>query len=113
MASHHPRILLIEDDPAVARMMVELLHAADYEVDGPYTDASDGIAALASHFPDGAVVDLHRASEGAGLLKDDLAAYDIPFFDCSKAGRTSATRRAGSRSQLENRLLPWLKHMRH
>lgn len=113
MANHHPRILLVEDDPTVARMMVELLQAADYEVDGPYADASDGIAALATHFPDGAVLDLHRTAEDASLLKDDLKAYDIPFFDCAGASQAGTSGRIQGRSQLENRLLPWLRHMRH
>lgn len=113
MVSHHPRILLVEDDPAIARLMVEMLHAADYEVDGPYADASDGIAALSARFPDGAVLDLHRAAGDASLLKDDLKAYDIPFFDCAGTSQIGARRPTQGRLQLEKRLLPWLRHMRH
>lgn len=113
MAGHQPRILVVEDDPAIARMMVEMLRAADYEVDGPYADASDGVAALAAHFPDGAVLDLHRPAEDASLLKDDLEAYDIPFLDCEESVRRGKAAPLKGRSQLERRLLPWLRHMRH
>jgi CheY-like chemotaxis protein len=103
MAGNQGRILLVEDDPALAGLMVDLLLAEDYEVDGPYASVSDGMAALASHFPDGAVVDLHRPSPGASLLKDDLEAYAIPFLDGEENGPGA----------LERRLLPWLRHMRH
>jgi len=103
MAGNHGRILVVEDDPALAGMMVDLLLAEDYEVDGPYASVSDGMAALASRFPDGAVVDLHRSSAGASLLKDDLQAYAIPFFDGDEIGPGT----------VERQLLPWLRHMRH
>ncbi|KFG90430.1 Chemotaxis protein CheY [Sphingobium herbicidovorans NBRC 16415] len=103
MSCNHGRILLVEDDPALAGMIADLLQAQDYEVDGPYSNVSDGIAALASHFPDGAVVDLHRQTEGASLLKDDLAAYAIPFLDGEDRGK----------APVERRLLPWLRHIRH
>jgi DNA-binding response OmpR family regulator len=47
MAGNHGRILLVEDDPTLAGLMVDLLLAEDYEVDGPYASVSDGMAALA------------------------------------------------------------------
>ncbi|HKY81799.1 MAG TPA: response regulator [Sphingobium sp.] len=106
MAGVQGRILLIEDDPALASRVVDLLLKADYQVDGPYASASDGVAAIASGFPDGAVLDLHHPSTGAGLLKEDLEAYDIPFLDC---GALSAEKPR----DLESRLLPWLAEVRH
>jgi len=103
MARSHGRILLVEDDAARAGLIVDLLLSQDYEVDGPYASVSDGVAALADHFPDGAVLDLHRSSGGTSLLKDDLEAYAIPFLECGEKGRKA----------LENRLLPWLRQVRH
>lgn len=103
MAQSNGRILLVEDDPALAGMMVDLLLAEHYEVDGPHASISDGMAALATHIPDGAVVDLHHPSRGASLLRDDLEAYAIPFLDCEESGSPD----------LQRRLLPWLRHMRH
>ena len=60
MARSNGRILIVEDDPLLAGMMVDFLLAEDYEVDGPYASVRDGMAALATHMPDGAVVDLHH-----------------------------------------------------
>lgn len=105
MDAHRSRILLVEDDPALAGRMVRLLRAADYEVDGPHATASDGLAALARHFPDGAVLDLHGRAGATDLLKKDLAAYDIPFLE--KEGG------AGASDPIESHLLPWLRHVRH
>jgi CheY-like chemotaxis protein len=106
MGARQGRILLVEDDPALAGMMVDLLHAADYEVDGPHASVSDGVTALASHFADGAVLDLHRSAADASVLRDDLAAYGIPFLDCGEKD-------AGEPREMERRLLPWLRRMRH
>ncbi len=103
MARSNGRILVVEDDPMLAGMMVDLLLAEHYEVDGPHASVSDGMAALACHMPDGAVVDLHRPSRGASLLKDDLEAYAIPFLEGEDCGE----------HDLQRRLLPWLRHMRH
>lgn len=108
MDGHRSRILLVEDDPALAGRVARLLRAADYEVDGPHACASDGLAALARHFPDGAVVDLHGGPEAADLLREDLAAYDVPFFD----GEGDAL--GSSRpDRIEGRLQSWLRHVRH
>lgn len=103
MARSNGRILVIEDDPMLAGMMVDLLLAEDYEVDGPHTSASDGMAALATNMPDGAVVDLHHPSRGANLLKNDLECYAIPFLEGENDGI----------QELQGRLLPWLRHIRH
>ena len=103
MPRSNGRILIVEDDPTLAGMMVDLVLAEHYEVDGPHASVSDGMAALASHMPDGVVVDLHRSSRGASLLKDDLEAYAIPFLEGKDSGA----------HELQKRLLPWLRHMRH
>lgn len=103
MARSNGRILIVEDDPLLAGMMIDLLLAEDYEVDGPHASISDGMVALATHMPDCAVVDLHHPSQSVSLLKDDLEAYAIPFLE----GKDSEVQ------NLQGRLLPWLRHMRH
>lgn len=103
MARSNGRILIVEDDPLLAGMMVDLLLAEDYEVDGPHASISDGMAALAIHMPDGAVVDLHHPNRSVSLLKDDLETYAIPLLE----GEDSEAQ------DLQGRLLPWLRHMRH
>lgn len=79
----HPRILLIEDDPLIASIMLDMLEAADFEVDGPYASLSDGVAALAEHMPDCAVLDIGLQDRDVSLLAGDLELYDIPFIFCS------------------------------
>lgn len=103
MARSNGRILLVEDDPKLAGIMVDLLLAEQYDVDGPHASVSDGMAALATHIPDGAVVDLHHPSRCASLLKDDLETYAIPFLDCQDSVALDP----------KGQLLPWLRHMRH
>ncbi|HUD95062.1 hypothetical protein [Sphingobium sp.] len=44
-------ILLVEDDPAIAAMIADILEDADYAVDGPYSTLADGVAAVADHMP--------------------------------------------------------------
>jgi CheY-like chemotaxis protein len=77
------RILVVEDDPLVAALIAELLEGAQYQIDGPYATLGDGMAALAAHFPAGAVVDVSLQDADAGLLADDLQSYDIPYLFCS------------------------------
>lgn len=81
-----PHILLVEDDPRLAALIVELLEAANYAVDGPYATLAEGAAAVAHRLPGGAVLDVRLADGDAGLLADDLDSYDIPYLFCSGAG---------------------------
>ncbi len=85
-------ILLIEDDPHIAAMMVELLEEADYAVDGPYATLAEGVAAVAEHLPAGAVLDVRLKDGEVGMLADDLDLYDIPYLFCSGASDHSALR---------------------
>lgn len=86
----HPRILLVEDDPLIAMALADMLEAADFEVDGPYPSLSDGVAAVADHMPDAAVLDVQLGDRDVFLLADDLEQYGIPFVLCS--GRTPGGR---------------------
>jgi len=81
----NPKILLVEDDPAMAGVMSDLLKDADYEVDGPYASLADGVAAVAADFPAGAVLDVRIGDGNVGLLADDLEQYDIPYLFCTGA----------------------------
>ena len=66
------RILLVEDDPAVAAVIAEILEDSDYAVDGPYQTLADGIAAMADNMPSATVLDIRLQDGDIGLLVDDL-----------------------------------------
>lgn len=79
------RILLVEDDPAIAAIITDILEDADYAVDGPYRTLADGIAAVADDMPCAAILDIRLEDGDVGLLADDLDLYDIPYVFCSGA----------------------------
>lgn len=118
MSGQHDRILLVEDDPAIAAMIVELLEDAAFEVDGPYATLSEGVAAVANNLPDGAVLDLKLRGGDAALLADDLESYDIPFLFCSGMDKQSLARRFAdhpfiSKPTLSRALIPSLRRLLH
>ena len=69
----NPKILLVEDDPAIAGIIADLLEDADYEVDGPSASLADGMAAVAADFPAGAVLDVTQQEP----LPSDSPLWDI------------------------------------
>ncbi|MGA1810562.1 MULTISPECIES: response regulator transcription factor [Sphingobium] len=112
------KILLVEDDPAVAAMIAELLEDAHYVVDGPHTTLADGISAVADEMPDGAVLDVRLGEGDSGLLADDLDLYDIPYVFCAGAFDHQAVHAHPaapliSKSDLVRRLVPTLRRMLH
>lgn len=86
-------ILLVEDDPAVAALISDVLEEADYVVDGPYATLSDGMEALARSMPAAAVLDIRLRRGDIDLLADDLDLYDIPYLFCSGGFDHLAVRR--------------------
>jgi CheY-like chemotaxis protein len=111
-------ILLVEDDPAIAQIIVEMLEGADYAVDGPHMTLSDGLEALARKMPSGAVLDIRLKKGDVGLLADDLDLYDIPYVFCSGsfdhpavAGHPSAP--LIPKPAMGKRLIPTLRRMLH
>ncbi|MEA3388415.1 response regulator transcription factor [Sphingobium sp. CCH11-B1] len=78
-------ILLVEDDPSVAAMIMDILEDADFAVDGPHRTLSEGAAALAGRLPAGAVLDIRLGRQDVGLIADDLDAYGVPYLFCSGA----------------------------
>lgn len=79
----HRRVLIMEDDPFVAFAIRDMLEQAEFEVDGPYATLSDGVAAVAAHMPDAAILNIGLEDKDVFLLADDLEQYGIPFLLCS------------------------------
>jgi len=110
------RILLVEDDPIIASILQDLLEDACFDVDGPHATLGEGMAAVAAHFPDGAVLDIRLKDRDVGLLAEDLENYDIPFLFCSGVGPDPVS--AGHpdaplvpKPALNRRLIPTLQAM--
>lgn len=79
------RILLVEDDLAIAGLITDMLEEASYEVDGPYATLAEGVAAVAERMPEGAVLDVHLQGSDVDLLAGDLDSYAVPYVLCSGA----------------------------
>lgn len=99
--SPHRRILLVEHDLQKGQEMRQALTDAHFEVDGPYADQRDGMAAIAEHLPDGAVIDAALGARDLSMLIDDLQQYGVPVLMCP--AEKSARRLGDSR---EMTLLP-------
>ena len=96
MADRQPRALVIEDDPGVQQLELELLRGEGYVVTA--TDSALGAAALARRFaPDTIVLDLGLPyRSGASLLaelKADRATAHIPVVVVSGMAETLPDRR--------------------
>ncbi len=78
----------------MGRIIRDALEEACFEVDGPYERLADGMAAVAAHFPDFALVDVRLGRQDVAMLADDLQRYGIGFAFCSGAaiGDRLATR---------------------
>ncbi|MAM39824.1 hypothetical protein N5J77_10435 [Sphingobium yanoikuyae] len=112
------RILLVEDDPAVAAVIADILDGADYAVDGPYQTLVDGIAAVADNMPSAAVLDIRLRDGDVNLLADDLDLYDIPYVFCSGAPDFAMMRRHPAaplilKPALSTELVRTLRNMLH
>ncbi|MCC7049169.1 MAG: response regulator [Alphaproteobacteria bacterium] len=81
-------ILVVEDEPSVARKLELALHGAGYAVIGPAGTQPDALALLSENRPDAAVLDLQlQGTRGVAIL-DALAEQAIPF--CITTGFTQA-----------------------
>ncbi|QCB36516.1 response regulator transcription factor [Sphingobium sp. PAMC28499] len=100
------RILLVEDDPAVAAFIANILEDANYAVDGPYQTLADGIAAVAEDMPSAAVLDIRLKDGDVGLLAGDLDLYGVPYVFCSGAPDFALMRKHPTAPLILKPLLP-------
>jgi CheY-like chemotaxis protein len=112
------RILLVEDDPRVASYLLDMLEDADFEVDGPYDSLSDGMAAVADHMPDAAILDIGLKDRDVYLLANDLEQYGVPFVLCSGMPPEGRMTRFGNhpfiaKDKAKKHLIPTLRDELH
>jgi len=82
MQSQKNKILIVEDEPAIAQDMRDILEMNGYQVTGTAYSYDKAIEALAAELPDLVFLDIALKGNGSGL---DVARvlnerYDIPFI---------------------------------
>lgn len=76
------RILIVEDEPAIAEHIAAYLDNDDFEVSGIVYDSADALEELKNNTPDAVILDINLESETDGI---DIAqvindTYEIPFL---------------------------------
>jgi CheY-like chemotaxis protein len=74
-----PRILIVDDEPLVAKMVAEWVEELGHEVAGPFRDASSALALVAATPPDAAIVDVSLGAGSGYTVAESLAQRKIPF----------------------------------
>jgi two-component system KDP operon response regulator KdpE len=90
----HPRVLVVDDDPAIGRMLRILLGSLRYRVDWERTGA-EGLARAARSRPDAVILDLNLpGGDGYPTLAGIREWSDIPVLILSDLASVSDTVRA-------------------
>lgn len=74
------KILVVEDETIVAFLLEDMLIGLGCETVWHASSVKEGIALLASHRPDGAVLDVNLGDELVYPLAERLAGLKIPFI---------------------------------
>jgi two-component system, response regulator PdtaR len=80
------RILIVEDEFLIAMELDITLRSAGYEVLGPASNVSAGLALLRAERPDAAVLDVNLAGEWVTPVAEVLRAMFVPFILTSAYG---------------------------
>jgi DNA-binding response OmpR family regulator len=73
------RVLIVEDDSAIAENLAFEIAAEGAKVVGPVATVNAALDAIANTDPDGVILDLHLTGEMAFPVADALATRHIPF----------------------------------
>lgn len=82
------RVLVVEDELAIATLMEITLQEQQCTVVGPYGSLGEALAAARSEFMDVAVLDINLAGELVFPAAEALAERDVPFLLLSGYGAT-------------------------
>ncbi len=83
-------VLLVEDEPMIALMVVDMVEAQGLRVMGLFRANGEALAFLAEHSPDVAIVDFGLADGSAAPLARALKAKRTPFCVISGYQRSVA-----------------------
>jgi len=74
-----PRILVVEDEPLIAMLVVDWLAELAYEAAGPAQTVADALALIGGERLDGAILDVSLEGHDSFAVADALRARGIPF----------------------------------
>jgi RNA polymerase sigma factor (sigma-70 family) len=76
------RILIVEDEPAIAEHIAAYLDNEDFEVSGIAYDSEDALQQLQTNTPDAVILDINLESEKDGVAIAQIIndSYQIPFL---------------------------------
>jgi DNA-binding NarL/FixJ family response regulator len=76
------RILIVEDEPAIAEHIAAYLDNDDFEVSGIAYDCEEALEQLKTNTPDAVILDinLEEESDGIAIAKQINERYQIPFL---------------------------------
>jgi RNA polymerase sigma factor (sigma-70 family) len=76
------RILIVEDEPAIAEHIAAYLDNEDFEVSGIAYDSEDALQQLQTNTPDAIILDINLESEKDGIAIAQIIndTYQIPFL---------------------------------
>jgi two-component system, response regulator PdtaR len=76
------RILIVEDEPAIAEHIAAYLDNEDFEVSGIAYDSQDALEQLQINTPDAVILDINLESEtdGIGIAQVINNSYQLPFL---------------------------------
>lgn len=86
MARTRPLILLVEDQPLIARHMADLLDQEGFAVLGPAHAVTPALALIAKTPPDAALLDLDLGGVTSLPVAEALAGRGVPFAFLSGHG---------------------------
>lgn len=81
MASEHPiRILVIEDEPAIAADLCWVVEELGYSIGGMASAVDEALALIADAQIDGVILDANLRGVSSASVADALRARNLPFF---------------------------------
>ena len=73
------RLLVVEDEPLIAALMVDWLSELGYQTIGPASTVSKALDLIKSTPPDGAILDVSLVGEDSAAVAEELRARAVPF----------------------------------
>lgn len=102
VSNHRPRVLVVDDDVSLSRMVRAILRTADYEVAQAY-NGIEGLELASREHPDVIVLDLQMPQmDGRGFFRELRARGDqTPVLVSSSYGARSAQKELGAEGAIE------------